>query len=149
MPVFLLKIVFIVLSNLSYFLSRFIFSTVAYLLVLVIQAFRLPGQNAKGLLEQVAEAIRGLLEYLLGIGVDAITTMISTSFELLKEGAFGSASVFSSAIAGLLEQTRASLEGALKDVPELFEGFKDMVSTIATDLWNNYNEALAYLKDNA
>ncbi|EXB84484.1 hypothetical protein L484_015815 [Morus notabilis] len=149
MPVFLLiKIIFVTLSTLSYFVSRLIFSTTAYLIVFLIQALKVPGENAKGLLEQLAEVLKGVLQYVLELMVEVITTIFSTSFDLLKEGAVGSASVVGSAIMGLVVQTRDSLEGLLKDLPESFQGFYEMISTIATDMFNNYKDALEYVKEN-
>lgn len=147
MPVFLLKIVFLVLSTVSYFVSRFIFSTIAYLLVFFIQALKVPGENAKGLLEQVTECLKGFFEYFMDLAVEAITTVISLSFDLFKEGVMGSATMAIAAILSLVEQTRTSFEGLVKDLPELFEGFSEMVSTIVTDLWNNYKDALGYVKE--
>lgn len=148
MPVLLVKVVFIAISNVSYFVSRFIFSGIACLLVMLIKAFKVPGENAKGLMEHVAEAIKGVLEFVVGAAVDAISAAISTSFDLVKDGAAGSAVLLGSTLAGLLEQTRGSLEGVFKDLPELGEGFKDMVTTIAYDLMSNYKEALAYFTEN-
>ena len=148
MAVFLLKFLFSVLSIICYFVSRCIFSTIAYLLVFFIQALKVPGQNAKGLLEQVTEYLKGFFEYFLELAVEVITTIISTSFDLLKEGVMGSASVASSAIIGLVEQTRTSFEGLVKDLPDLLQGFSEMVSTIVTDLLNNCKDALGYVKEN-
>ncbi|PON75062.1 hypothetical protein PanWU01x14_044140 [Parasponia andersonii] len=148
MPVFLLKIIFFILSTISYFVSRFIFSTIAYLLVFLIHTLKVPGENAKGLLEQVAEALKGFIQYTFDLAVEAITTIVSMSFDHVKEGVMGSASVASSAVLGLVEQTKASFEGLVKDLPELWEGFSEMVSTIATDLWNNYKDALGYVREN-
>lgn len=149
MPVFLLiKIFFLTLSTLSYFLSRLIFSTTAYLVVFVIQVLKVPGENAKGLLGQLAEVLKGALQYVLELMVEVITKIISTSFDLLKGGAVGSASVVGSAIMGLVEQTRDSLGGLLKDLPELFQGLYEMISTIATDMFNNCKDAIEYVKEN-
>ncbi|GMN50243.1 hypothetical protein TIFTF001_019401 [Ficus carica] len=149
MAVFLIKILFATLSTISYFVTRLIFSTTAYLLVSLIQAFKVPGENAKGLLEQFSEVLKGVVQYFLELILKAITTMISTSFDLLKEGAVGSASMASSAITGLVEQTRASFEGLLKEyLPELIKEFSEMISTIANDLADNFKDALGYVKEN-
>ncbi|KAM6564852.1 hypothetical protein CsatB_024850 [Cannabis sativa] len=109
--------------------------------------FMMPGENAKGLLEQVAESVKGLIQYLLELGWEAITTGISMSFDVVKEGVFGSVSVVLSSVLGLMEQTRNSFESLVKDVPELVEGFSEMASTIVSDSWNNCIDAFGYVKD--
>ncbi|KAK9282453.1 hypothetical protein L1049_005371 [Liquidambar formosana] len=149
MVVFLLKIIFVALSTLSNLLSRLFFTLTAYLIVLFIHAFKVPGQAVQGALEQVGEFIKGCLEYLVEFIWEVITTIISTAFDLLKEGVFGSAAVTGTAIGGLVEKTRDSLAGLLKDLPEVFQGLSEMVSTVVSDLWNNYLEAVGYVKENA
>nr|POF12097.1 hypothetical protein CFP56_08861 [Quercus suber] len=49
----------------------------------------------------------------------------------------------------LVEKTRTSFEGFLNDFPEIMENFTKMVSTVVTDLWNNYKDALGYVTENA
>ncbi|KAK9944720.1 hypothetical protein M0R45_010275 [Rubus argutus] len=64
------------------------------------------------------------------------------------EGLTGSASVATSAIGGLIEKTKNSLDG-LTDFPEVFEGLSEMVSQMVMDLWNNCKDALGYITENA
>lgn len=149
MAVFLLKLIFFAVNALSYLVSRLIFTVTAYLVVLIIQAFKVPGQAAQGALEQVAEAIKGCFEYFLALVMEAISSLISTAFDLLIEAVTGSASVTGSAIGGLVEKTRTSLDELLKDLPDLVDGFSEMISTMLTDLWNNYKDAVGYVTEKA
>lgn len=80
--------------------------------------------------------------------MDAISALISTMFDYLKEGVTGSASVATSAIGGLIEKTKNSLD-RLTDFPEVFEGASEMVSEMVMDLWNNFKDALGYITENA
>ena len=149
MVLFLLKFLFLALSILSNLVSRFLLTAIAHLLVLAIHAFKVPGEAAKGALEQVSDAVKSCAEYLLEGLLEALSDAISTLFDLLKEGVSGSAAATGSAIGGLVEQMRNSVDGLLKDLPEVLEGFSEMVSTIVTDLWNNCREAIGYVTENA
>ncbi|KAG2672586.1 hypothetical protein I3843_13G041400 [Carya illinoinensis] len=149
MVIFLLKIIFLAITTSWNLLTRLLFTAVANLLVVSIHAFKVPGEAARGALEQVAEALRGCLEYFLELLIEAVKTLISTVFDALINGVSGSAVFAGSAIGGLVEQTRTNLEGLLTDVPELLESFSEMISTMVSDLWNNYKDALGYVTENA
>lgn len=103
----------------------------------------------QGALEQLAEAMRACVEYVSGIIIEAIGSLISSAFDLLKQGVTESAVVSGSAVVGLVEKTRDSFEGLLKDIPEIFEGLAEMISNIAADLWKNYIDAFGYVTENA
>ncbi|KAK9944721.1 hypothetical protein M0R45_010276 [Rubus argutus] len=148
MAFFLLKLIFFALSFMSNLISRLIFSATAHLVVLVIHGFRAPGQATHGSLQQLSELIKSCFEYMLELIMDAISALISTLFDYLKEGVTGSASVATSAIGGLIEKTKNSLDG-LTDFPEVFEGVSEMVSEMVMDLWNNCKDALGYITENA
>ena len=148
MVLFLLNLVFLVLSLLLNVVSRLIFTTAAHLLVLTIQAFKLPGQAIQGALEQLGNVIRVCLEYLVELGIEATTTLISSLFDLVKDGVSGSAAATGSAIGGLMENTRASFDSLIKDFPVVFEGFTELLATAATDQWNNCKDAIGYILEN-
>lgn len=148
MMVFILKFIFLAIITLSNLISKLLFTSIANLLVLI-QAFKVPGEALQGGLEQVGEALKGCLEYFLELLIEVIMTIISTVFDVLINGATSSAAVTGSAIGGLVEKTRTSFEGLLNDFPEIMENFTEMVSTVVTDLWNNYKDALGYVTENA
>ncbi|ESR50493.1 hypothetical protein KPL70_012197 [Citrus sinensis] len=149
MVVLLLKLIFFVIAAVSNLVTRLIFSSVAHLIVLLIHAFKVPGEAMQGALEQLAEAMRACVEYVSGIIIEAIGSLISSAFDLLKQGVTESAVMSGSAVVGLVEKTRDSFEGLLKDIPEIFEGLAEMISNIAADLWKNYIDALGYVTENA
>lgn len=149
MIVTLLNIIFSTLSALSNIFSRIIFSLIAYLFVLIVQAFKVPGEAAKGALEQVAEAIKACLEYVLELLIEVISTIISTLLDSLKEGIVGSAVATVAVIGGIVEATRTSLNGLFENLPDLVESFSEMISTMMLDLWNNYKDAIGYVTENA
>ncbi|KAF5930649.1 hypothetical protein HYC85_031522 [Camellia sinensis] len=149
MVLFLLNLIFTALSTLSNLITKLIFNATAYLIVLMIQAFKVPGEAFQNGLEQVAELIKSLIEYLVGLAADAISNLILSLFNLVVEGVSGSAAATGLVLGGLVEQTRNSLDGLFKDLPDVLGGFKEMISTIISDLWNNYKEAAGYVTENA
>ncbi|KAL6952021.1 hypothetical protein U1Q18_033774 [Sarracenia purpurea var. burkii] len=149
MVLFLLNILFSAVSVISSLLFRLFFTVTAYLLVLVIQAFKVSGETAKGALDQVAEVIKSCVEYLVELALEATSSVVSAVFDAVKEGVSGSVAATGSAIGGLVEQTRDSLDGLVKGLAEVFVGFSEMISNIITDLWDNYREAVGYVTENA
>ncbi|KAG6628832.1 hypothetical protein CIPAW_14G039500 [Carya illinoinensis] len=150
MVLFLLKFIFLAISALSNFVARFFFPAVANLLVLSIQALKVPGEAIQAALELVAEVTKGFLEYFLEFLIEVVKTLISSVFDVLVNGVSGSVTFAGTAIGGLVEQTRNSFEELLKDVlPPVIDGFSEMMSTMVSDLWNNYKDALGYVTKNA
>ena len=145
----LLKVIFSIVSTLSNLVTRLIFSATAYLIVLLIHAFKVPGEALQGALEQLAEAIKACFEYVLELIIELTGSLISSVFDLFIQVVTSSASVSAEAFGTLMEKTRTSLEELLTDIPEIAEGFSEMISTVVTDLWNNYKYALGYVTENA
>ncbi|KAG5514831.1 hypothetical protein RHGRI_036022 [Rhododendron griersonianum] len=145
MVLFLLKIIFLAVTTLSNIVSRIIFTTAASFVCLLIQGLKVPGEAAKGGLEQVADLIKSCAEYLAEFAFEVVSSVVSAVFDVVKEGLLGSVSATGSAIGGLMEQTRNSIDGLVKElVSEVLGGFSEMVSTIVADLWNNYKDAVGY-----
>lgn len=150
MVFFLVRFIFLAITALSSLVSRLIFSTTAYLLVLIIQGCRLPGQAVQGGLQLIADAIRACFEYVLQFIVGEISSSATAALDLLIKGISGSAVLTGSALGGLVEKTRASLDGVLENsLSQLAEDFRQMISTIMTDLWSNYKDAVGYFTENA
>lgn len=146
----LLKIIFLALTTLSNIVSRIIFTTAASFICLLIQGLKVPGEAAKGALEQVADLIKSCAEYLAEFAFEALSNIVSAIFDLVKEGVYGSLSATGSAIGALVEQTRNSIDGLVKEfVSEVLRGFSEMVSTIVADLWKNYKDAVGYVAENS
>lgn len=59
--------------------------------------------------------------------------LISISYDFVKESK-----------ENFKEKTRSWLDGLLTDFPEVFDGFSEIISTMVTDLWNIYKDALGY-----
>ncbi|CAI9778690.1 unnamed protein product [Fraxinus pennsylvanica] len=148
MVVFLLKFIFFIVNTISNLILRLIFSTTAHVLVQLIQAFKVPGECTQNALEQVRNVVRGCLEYIVDLAIDVTTSFISFLFDLLKEGISSSSVATVSAVTELMENTKTSLDGLLKEVPEILEAFTEMVTTIVTDLLNNCNDAIGYVTEN-
>ncbi|OMO66025.1 hypothetical protein CCACVL1_21313 [Corchorus capsularis] len=145
----LLKIIFYVVSTLSNLVTRLIFSATAYVVVLLIHAFKVPGEALQGALEQLAEAIKTCFEYLVELIIELTASLISSGFNLIIEAVTSSASVSGTVFGTLVEKTKSSLEELLTGLPEIADGFSEMISTVITDLWNNYKYALGYVTENA
>ncbi|KAM1137462.1 hypothetical protein FF1_035420 [Malus domestica] len=152
MVVFLLKLIFFALSFISNLVTRLIFSATAHILVLLIQGFRTPGQAIHGTLQLVTEVIKSCSEYFAGLVMEAISATISTFFDFLKGSVTGFAGITTSAIVGLVEKTKTSLEsvdGLLTDYPEVSKGFSEMVYRIVNNTWNDFKDAFEYVTENA
>ncbi|XWS31230.1 hypothetical protein CRYUN_Cryun23aG0059700 [Craigia yunnanensis] len=145
----LLKLLFCIVSTLSNLVTRLIFSATAYFLVLLIQTLKVPGEALQGTLEQLVEAIKACFEYFLELIIQLISSLISSGFDLFIQAVTWSASVSAEVLGTLVEKTRTSLEELLTDIPEIAEGFSEMISTVVTDLWNNYKYALGNVTENA
>lgn len=144
-----LKVIFCIISTLSNLVTRLIFSATAYVLVLLIHAFKVPGEALQGALEQLAEAIKSCFEYFLELIIELTGSVISSFFNLFIEAVTSSASVSAATFAILVETTRTSLAELLTGLPEIAEGFSEMISNMVTDFWNNYKYALEYVTENA
>jgi hypothetical protein len=82
--------------------------------------------------------------------VGEISSAATAALDLLIKGISGSAALTGSALGGLVEKTRASLDGVLENsLSQLAEDFRQMISTIMTDLWSNYKDAVGYFTKNA
>lgn len=150
MVFFLVRFIFLAITALSSLVSRLIFSATAHLLVLIIQGCRLPGQAVQGGLQLIADVIRACFESVLQFIVEKICSSAAAALDLLIEVISGSAALTGSALGGLVEKTRASLDGVLENsLSQLAEDFRQMISTIMTDLWSNYKDAVGYFTENA
>ncbi|KAK9726615.1 hypothetical protein RND81_05G227100 [Saponaria officinalis] len=145
----LFNLVFYTITAITNLITKVVFTTTAYFIVVMLQAFKAQGEATKGVLEQIGNIIRSILEYVFELIIDLITTLISTIFDKIKDGLVESIVSGASTAGDLLDQTKTSLEDLLKDVPEIIQGFSEMLVTLVTDLWNNYFEAIDYVKENA
>ncbi|KAL2508220.1 uncharacterized protein Fot_31891 [Forsythia ovata] len=148
MVVFLLKFIFFIVSTISNLISRLIFTTTAHVLVQLIQAFKVPGECTQSMLEHVRNVVQGCLEYFVNLAINVTTSIISSLFDLLKEGISSSSVAMALAVAGLMEKTKTSLDELLKDLPEVLGAFTEMIGTIVTDLLNNCKDAIGYVTEN-
>ncbi|KAJ6729035.1 hypothetical protein OIU85_020004 [Salix viminalis] len=144
------EFIFLAITALSSLVFRLIFSSTAYLLVLIIQGCRLPSQAVQGGLQLIADATRACFELVLEFIVEKISSSTAAAFDLLIEGISASAALTGSALEGLVEKTRNSLHGVLENsLSQLAEDFGEMISAIMTALWNNYKDAVRYFTENA
>ncbi|GLU07975.1 hypothetical protein SLE2022_249110 [Rubroshorea leprosula] len=148
MLVLLFDVIFFFFSTLSIILARLIVSSV-FLVVQVIQLFKVPGEAIQGGLEQLAEIIKVCFEFVFDIVKEIIASIISAIFEHLKEAAKESAAEMVSTVFDLMKNTRTSLDDLLKDLPEIAEGFSGMIQTVTTNLWESYKDVIKYLLENA
>lgn len=149
MLVLLLKPITFLVATLWSLLTRLIFNTIAYTVVLLIQGLKSSGEGSLGIFQQVAEIIRACFEFILQLLIGSISSIVSLVFEAVKDVITGSVSATGSMAAELAEKLKTSFEESLKQVPELFEEVVHMMSNMVTDLWNNYKEAVGYVAGNA
>lgn len=147
MAVFAIQIVFCSLISFANLVSLVIFKAIAYILVAAIQVLRAPGIAINTLLQHATEGVKSAFEYLFELLWDAITSLISSTFDLLVETITGSFSAIASAIGELIGKMQSSLDDLAKALPEILEGASEMIGTIAENLWENYKDAIGYVKE--
>ncbi|GKV34037.1 hypothetical protein SLEP1_g42462 [Rubroshorea leprosula] len=136
--------IFFLFTTLSTILARlFVFSI--YLFVQAIQVFKVPGETIQAGLEQVAEFIKTCFEFVFGIIIEIISAIVSALLDNVKEAIKGSAAEMVSKVVDLMENTRNSLDGLLKDLPEIGESFLQMIQTVIETLWDGYKDSVKYL----
>ncbi|GLU03874.1 hypothetical protein SLE2022_210460 [Rubroshorea leprosula] len=144
MIVLFFNAIFFLFTTLSTILARlFVFSI--YLFVQAIQVFKVPGETIQGGLEQVAEFIKTCFEFVFGIIIEIISAIVSALLDNVKEAIKGSAAEMVSKVVDLMENTRNSLDGLLKDLPEIGESFLQMIQTVIETLWDGYKDSVKYL----
>ncbi|CAL1361679.1 unnamed protein product [Linum trigynum] len=149
MIVLLVRLIFFTISAVSNLISRAIFSATAHFVVLIIQGLRVPGQAAQTGLGHIGEGLKSVLDYIFQLVWEAATSAVSAAFDAVLEAIVGSLTTTGSAVGGLVEQTRNSLEGLLKDLPELGQEVSDLLTTLLSDAWGNYKDALGYVAEHA
>ncbi|KAI4354239.1 hypothetical protein L6164_003125 [Bauhinia variegata] len=149
MLVLILKPIIFAIATLWSLLTRLIFYSIAFLLVKFIQAFKVPDAAIHVGFKQIAEIIRVCFESILQMMIQAMGYLVSKVFDVIKASVAGSVGVTGSVAGGLAEKTKASLEEALKDVPELLKEISELVSKMASDFLNNSREAAGYVAENA
>ncbi|GMH02474.1 hypothetical protein Nepgr_004313 [Nepenthes gracilis] len=149
MIVLLFKFVFYVLGTIVDVISRVILTTTAYFIVLLIHAFKVPGEAAKGMIEQSADLIRSAMEYAAQLLIESINAVGSAVLDVIKDAIVEGFSASSSAMGELMETTKSSLQGLVSDIPEVANGISEMVTGMISDLWKNCMEAVGYIKENA
>ncbi|CAJ2670106.1 unnamed protein product [Trifolium pratense] len=149
MLVLLLKPITFVVITLWSLLTRLIFNTIAYTIVLLIQGLRTSGEGSLGIFQQLADIIRTCFEFILQIIIDSMSSIVSLAFDVLKDIITGSVSATGSIAAGLAEKLKTSFEESFEQVPELFGELSEMMSNMVTELWNNCMEAVEYVTGNA
>ncbi|CAN0899175.1 hypothetical protein LINGRAHAP2_LOCUS20120 [Linum grandiflorum] len=148
MIVLLVRLIFFAISTASNLISRLIFNTTAYFLVLIIQGLRVPGQAVQTGLEQIGEALKSVIDYIFNLILEAMTSAVSSAIEAVFEAIVGSFTSTGSAVGGLIDNTRNSLEGMLKDLPELGQELSDLITKMLSDAFDNYLGALGYVAEN-
>nr|KYP56391.1 hypothetical protein KK1_002629 [Cajanus cajan] len=148
MLVLLLKPITFVVVTLWSLLTRLIFNTIAYTIVLLLQGLKGSGEGSLGIFQKVAEAIKGCFELILRLIINSLDSIISKVFDILKESIKGSVAASGTVAAELSEKLKTSIDDSLKQVPQLFEELSNMTSQMVTELWNNCKGAVGYVTEN-
>lgn len=148
MLIFLLKFILLAISLSLNLIFKLIFSAAAYILVFVIQAFKVPGDAIQIALDQFGNLIRTCVEYLVELVTEAVSILISSFFDLLRDWILESITATGSSIRELMDSARTSFVAFLDDIPDLVEGFAEMIAAALNDLWNNYKDAAGFVTEN-
>ncbi|KAH7670465.1 hypothetical protein IHE45_10G028800 [Dioscorea alata] len=149
MALFLLRLFFWGLGTIASIASLIILKTTAVLIVLFIHLFKLPSMALNNLLDQFAILVRSGVEYLIGLLLNSVWSLISGSFDLITGTAADSVSHTSSVLMELMEDTRGALDDLAEIFPEIFSSASEMVGSVIINLWSYYKDAVGYVMENA
>ncbi|KAK9159896.1 hypothetical protein Syun_006237 [Stephania yunnanensis] len=148
MAVLLLKILFSALSSLANIISSLTLTLLHCFLALVIQALSVPGGVTNIVIRLLSSLIKVLFENLIELLMEGISFLISLVFDLVVEILSGTVYVGTNATVGLVGLAKTALNGLCEEFLEVFKGFFEMICRIMVDLWNNYMDAVSYVKEN-
>ena len=101
-------------------------------------------------LEKVAETIKGYLKmFFEQVVYEVLISLMSTAFDAVKQAISGSGDFTKELLAGVVEQIRTWFGKMMENFPEILEAVREVISTVAIDLWKNYVEAIMFVKKNA
>lgn len=80
--------------------------------------------------------------------MEAMNFMVTKAFDVVKESVTGSMGVTGFVINGVAEKMKNSFEESLNYLAEFSEEISGMVTKMATELWNNFNDAVGYVTQN-
>ncbi|KAJ0971879.1 hypothetical protein J5N97_019838 [Dioscorea zingiberensis] len=149
MAVFLLRMLFWCIGTAASMASLILLKTTAVLVVVFIHMFKIPGMALNGLLDQAAALLRSGVEYMIGLLLNAVWSLISGGFDLITGTATGSVALTSSAMIELMDNTRTALDDLAEIFPEVFSGTSEMVGSFIVNLWSYYKDAVGYVMENA
>lgn len=81
--------------------------------------------------------------------VESVSYMVTTMFEIVKEGVTGSVDVFGQILVTLSEKMKTSLDESMEYVSDMSGEISEFVTNMVAELWNNYKEAVGYVMENA
>ncbi|PWA88958.1 hypothetical protein CTI12_AA116100 [Artemisia annua] len=144
-----MNLIYSTITMISNLVSRLLFNVTAYLIVIAIHAFKVPGEAMLTGMEHIGDLIKSCIGYLLEIGMEVLSGSVGLVFDLVKVVIFGSVAATGAAAGGLVEKTRSGFDGLFEDIPAMVKGAVEMFTTMVADLWNNYMDAQNYVKENA
>lgn len=141
----LANLIFSTISLLCNSISYVIFQFAACTFVLFVQTFKIPGEAINALIKLVRDTAESCVPKLFKLVVDIINEVVTILFGLAKERVMRISDSISLTICDVKEKGMPWFDQFLKEWPKVFEGFIDMLSTVASGLWNNYKGALYYV----
>nr|CAD1824437.1 unnamed protein product [Ananas comosus var. bracteatus] len=79
---------------------------------------------------------------------DVIQSVVSTFFEVLSSAVEGTYELASSGVVVILEKAKEGVEELLEILPEVIEGAAEMVGRVLVSIWENYKDAIGYVREN-
>lgn len=148
MVLFLLRIIIGSLVSSIELATFIVFRGVPLFLVALIRFLKLPGQAIDSLLDRIADLLGAVAEYAIRLLADVIQSVVSTFFEALSSTVEGTYELASSGVVVILEKAKEGVEELLEILPELIEGAAEMVGRVLLSIWENYKDAIGYVREN-
>lgn len=141
----LAKLIFSTVSFLSNSISYVIFHVAACFFCIFVQTFKIPGEAIYALIKLVRDTFESCSIKLCKLGVDVISEMFTTLFDLAKGRVMRISDSISLTIGHVSEKGMPWLNQFFEEWPKVVDGFIEMVLTVVSGLWNNYKDALYYV----
>ncbi|CAN7048860.1 hypothetical protein BRARA_G00564 [Brassica rapa] len=141
----LANLIFSTVTFLCNSISYVIFHVAACSFCLFVQTFKIPGEAIYALIKLVRDTSESCFLKLCKLGVDVISEMFTTLFDLAKGRAMKISDLILLTIGNVSEKGMPWLNQFLEEWPKVFDGFVEMVLTVVSGLWNNYKDSLYYV----
>ncbi|ERN10091.1 hypothetical protein AMTRI_Chr06g172910 [Amborella trichopoda] len=143
----LLQMLTWVITTIVDLLTKAIFQGAAFVVVAAIQVLKGPGQAVGFILDQLNDFIPTVTGYFTDMAKEAVSSLLSTCFDIVKEGISGTISLATSGATDMADQMKGGFDFLVEQGQEVVAAISEMVGSVVESIWNNYVEAVGYVME--